>query len=112
MASDDVSRKRAQLLRKNSTVAEKNLWFNLRNNNLGVKFRRQVPLSNYIVDFVCMEKRLIIEVDGGQHQENLAYDQKRTTELEAMGFKVIRFWNNEILQQIDSVMSCIFNYLK
>ena len=71
-------RKRARSLRKSSTEAEKIIWFKLRKNHLGVKFRRQVPLGYYIVDFVCFEKRLIIEIDGSQHLDNTDNDSTRT----------------------------------
>ena len=70
----------ARELRKNSTGAEKHLWYSLRANRMGYKFKRQVPIGSFIVDFVCIEKRLIIELDGGQHQTNQAYDAHRTTE--------------------------------
>lgn len=84
-------RQHARDLRKNSTHAEKHFWYNLRANRLGFKFKRQVPIGPYIVDFVCYEKRVIIELDGRQHMENQAYDIKRTACLTARGFKVLRF---------------------
>jgi very-short-patch-repair endonuclease len=72
-------RQRARVLRKNSTDAERHLWFNLRAHRLGFKFKRQVSIGAYIVDFACLEKHLIIELDGGQHVDNQTYDMKRTT---------------------------------
>ena len=78
---------------------------------MGYKFRRQVPIGSFIVDFVCIEKRLIIELDGGQHQENQAYDAHRTTELNKHGFQVLRFWNHNVLQQSEAVTEMIFNAL-
>lgn len=98
----------ARALRKNQTEEEKKFWQIVRNSKLGVKFRRQFQIDNkYIADFVCLEKRLIIEIDGGQHNDNF-YDVQRTFYLENLDFKIIRFWNNEINQNIDG---CI-QYLK
>jgi len=100
-------RQRARNLRKDSTDTERYLWYNLRANRLGVKFKRQVPIGTYIVDFVCLEKRLIIELDGGQHMDNQIYDMKRTDWLTAHGFKVLRFWNHDVFQQTTSVVEVI-----
>jgi very-short-patch-repair endonuclease len=83
------------------------LWLKLRNKQLaGVKFRRQQPLGNYIVDFVSFEKKLIIEIDGGQHNEdrNVKKDNRRTEWLESQGFLIIRFWNNEVLGNLEGVL--------
>lgn len=103
-----TNRIKARELRKNSTDAEKKLWNHLRLRQLGgYKFRRQHPLGPYIVDFICLEKRLLIEVDGGQHSERVDYDKERTAWLEAQGFRVLRFWNNEILNEIDVVKEVI-----
>jgi len=99
-----MANRRARNLRANQTDAEKKLWSRLREKQLGGhKFRRQHPLDNYIVDFICLEKRLIIEADGGQHADQIEADVQRTAYLEACGHKVIRFWNNDILQNIDGV---------
>lgn len=77
----------------------------LRRNQIdAMKFRRQVELGNYIVDFVCFEKRLIIELDGGQHADALAYDRARTEWLESQGFRIMRFWNNEVLSNMEAVL--------
>ena len=73
----------------------------------GFKFRRQQPLDKYIVDFVCLENRLIIEVDGGQHGLDNSYDEERTIYLQQFGFKVLRFWNNEVLENIGGVLEII-----
>jgi len=95
---------KSRYLRKNLTEAEKKLWGILRNKQLdGFRFRRQVPIGCYIVDFLCYENRLIIEVDGGHHCQNIEYDCQRTEWLEEQGFTVIRFWNNEVLKQLDAV---------
>ena len=80
-------------------------------NRLGFKFKRQAPIGKYIVDFVCLEKRLIIELDGGQHLDNQKYDMERTAWLNASGFKVLRFWNNDVLQQTTSVIEVIMQAL-
>ena len=100
-------RQRARDLRKHSTDAERHLWYHLRASRLGFKFKRQVPIGTYIVDFVCIEKRLIIELDGGQHMDNQIYDTKRTDWLMTHEFKVLRFWNNDIFQQTGSVLKVI-----
>lgn len=98
----------ARTLRKNQTEEEKKFWQIVRNSQLGVKFRRQFQIDNkYIADFVCLEKRLVIEIDGGQHNDNF-YDVQRTFYIKNLDFKIIRFWNNEINQNIDG---CI-QYLK
>ena len=96
------------MLRKNQTEAEKLLWRQLRSKGLsGLKFRRQQPIGNYIVDFVCLDEMLIIEVDGGQHADD-EKDQKRDSWLQKEGFKVLRFWNNDVLGNLESVMKVIY----
>jgi very-short-patch-repair endonuclease len=98
----------AKRLRRNQTDVEKNLWMALRSRQINhLKFRRQVPLGKYIVDFVCFEKRLIIELDGGQHADAKDYDQERTNWLELQGFKVVRFWNNDVIENIEGVLTRI-----
>ena len=100
---------RARHLRKNLTDAEQGLWNILRNRQvLGYRFRRQAPIGPYIVDFVCFENRLVIEVDGRQHMERADYDAERTAWLESAGFRVKRFWNNQVLQEKDAVREAIF----
>ena len=78
---------------------------------LGFKFKRQVPIGIYIVDFACLEKRLVIELDGGQHMDNKIYDTKRTDWLMTNGFKVLRFWNHDVFQQTSSVLEVIMSAL-
>src|SRR4051812_28636500 len=91
----------ARRLRRDQTDAERKLWFRLRDRRLsGLKFRRQMPIGRFVVNFCCEAARLIIEVDGGQHGERLEQDADRTRVLEAMGYLVLRFWNNEVLQNI------------
>lgn len=106
-----MSESKARLLRKNPTDAEKRLWSRLRGNQLGCKFRRQHPVGGYVADFACVEHRLIVEADGGQHAENPS-DAVRTQRLEALGWRVLRFWNNEILQNTDGVVAVIFQALE
>ena len=98
--------KLARKLRHNMTEAEKVLWYKLRNKQLGTKFRRQEPLGDYIVDFVCFEHKLIIEVDGGQHSEN-EQDVVRDQWFEKRGYKVLRFWNNDVLENIDGILKLV-----
>ena len=99
---------RARQLRKSSTDAERALWNILRNRQVaGSRFRRQGPIGPYIVDFVCFESRLVIEVDGGQHAELADYDAGRTAWLETQGFRVMRFWNNQVLQETNAVREAI-----
>jgi very-short-patch-repair endonuclease len=100
-----------KLLRNNSTPQELKLWLYLKNKNLGYKFRRQQGIGNFIVDFCCPAKKLIIEIDGSQHIENEEYDEKRTLYLESLGYKVLRFWNNEINDNIESVVNKIKDFL-
>ena len=99
---------KAKELRKNSTDAERALWRQLRAHRLvGYKFRRQQPIGRYIVDFACFEKHLIIELDGRQHAEQRSYDVERTAWLEAQGFQMLRFWNHEVLQNLEAVTETI-----
>ncbi len=100
----------AHKLRLNHTQAEKVLWAQLRNNQLGFKFRRQYPIDKYIVDFVCVKSNLIVEVDGGQH--NAEIDKERDDYLKSCGFEILRFWNNDVLQNIDGICAVISNTLK
>lgn len=100
-------------LRKNLTIAEQHLWKHLRNKQFcGVKFKRQFIFKPYIVDFVCLEYKLIIEVDGSQHLDNEEYDEARTAYLETLGFKVVRFWNHEVLGNIKIVLEKIYSELQ
>jgi very-short-patch-repair endonuclease len=98
----------ARELRHNSTDVERILWRRLRNSQLaGVKFRRQQPIESFIVDFVSFDKKLIVELDGGQHAENNGYDIDRDTCLRDNGFTVVRFWNNDVIENIDGVLEVI-----
>ena len=99
---------RARGLRQNMTDAEQRLWYRLRNRQLcGYKFRRQHEINHYIVDFVCNEAMLIIELDGGRHAGQVEYDECRTRYLQTVGYRVLRFWNNDALMNIESVLGVI-----
>jgi len=101
-------RQKAKQLRRNSTDAERKLWAHIRNRRLqGWKFRRQLPVGQYIVDFACPELRLIIEIDGGQHAEQVIYDLSRTKILQSKGYQVVRYWNNEVLGNIEGVLEAL-----
>ena len=106
MARHHFLTSRSRALRKNATDAEQKLWSVLRSRQRsGFKFRKQVEIDGYIVDFLCAERRLIIEVDGGQHTPER--DARRTSYLESQGFRLIRFWNNDVLQNLDGVWTMI-----
>ena len=99
---------RARNLRKNQTNAESTLWAELRSRQLcGRRFKRQHPIGNYIVDFVCLESRLVVELDGGQHLASSEYDETRTSYLSSRGFSVLRFWNNQVFPEIEGVKEAI-----
>jgi very-short-patch-repair endonuclease len=99
---------RARKLRKNLTDVENKLWSRLRGRQLsGVKFRRQQPIGPFIVDFCCVERRLVVELDGGQHAERNTADERRTRLVERFGYRVLRFWDNELLSNLDGVLERI-----
>jgi len=103
---------KAKALRNNMTDAEKRLWIDLRRRHLlGCKFRRQQPLGPYIVDFVCLSERLIVELDGGQHARDLAYDKHRDRWLIEQGFTVLELWNNDVFENIAGVLQRIADEL-
>lgn len=103
---------KARLLRKNLTDAEIALWKHLRMRQMrGLKFRRQAPIGPFIVDFVSFEAKLVIELDGGQHALQMASDKRRTTWLNQQGFKVLRFWDNEVLKNMENVEQAIYGSL-
>lgn len=98
----------AKSLRTNQTEAEQRLWYYLRAHRfMDLKFKRQKPIGRYIADFVCMERLLIIEIDGGQHADQMEYDQHRDAWLRSQGYTVLRFWNNEVMQQLEGVLEQI-----
>jgi len=108
--NDKTPRDRARRLRNDRTDAEAKLWRALRDRRLGGwKWRRQVPIEPYIVDFLCVEASLVVEVDGGQHADQIAYDERRTRYLEARGLRVIRFWNSAVLTNLDGACLTILD---
>ena len=107
-------RDRARTLRAAQTEVERRLWQRLRNRQIkGAKFRRQHPIGPYIADLVCVDARLVIELDGSQHAEEAdrEADQRRSQYLESVGYRVMRFWNEEILDNIDGVLETIAKFL-
>ena len=102
----------ARELRNNATDAERKLWQHLKSRQLrGIKFRRQYPIAGYVADFAAPEIRLVIELDGGQHLEQREYDRKRTEKLACNGYRVLRFWNDEVLLQAEHVLSEILRMI-
>jgi very-short-patch-repair endonuclease len=102
----------ARALRRRMTEAEKAMWSRLRDRRLaGIKFKRQKPIAGYIVDFVALDLKLVIEIDGGQHGERAMEDEARTKLLEEFGYHVIRFWNHDVLGNIDGVLEALIQEL-
>ncbi|AZO26746.1 MULTISPECIES: endonuclease domain-containing protein [Mesorhizobium] len=102
----------ARTMRREATDAESRLWQELRGRRLdGIKFRRQVPIGRFVADFVCAEARLIVEIDGSQHAES-RHDQERDAELKARGFRVLRFWNDDVLRDLNAVCDTIIAYVR
>lgn len=105
--------RQSRLLRQNLTPAENELWYRLNNNQLGnIHFRRQHAIGPYIVDFCTVQRKLIIEIDGSQHNEQKEYDAERTAFLNQKGYRVIRFWNHEIENNIETVLETILRAAK
>lgn len=105
-------KERARSFRRSMTDAENCIWYHLRNRRLnGYKFIREYQIGPYIVDFVCRQKKLVIEIDGGQHAETISYDEKRTEFLEKNRYKVLRVWNNEVFENREEVLEMILNLL-
>jgi very-short-patch-repair endonuclease len=99
-------------MRREPTDAEAKLWRELRDRRLdGIKFRKQFLIGNYIADFVCLEAKLIIELDGGQHSES-RYDAARDAALTSMGFRVLRFWNDEVMKEMDAVCTTVIRFVR
>jgi len=110
--SNPKTKHQAIQLRKKSTPAERKLWSRIRNGQLGVTFRRQHAVDIYIPDFCSPKAKLIIELDGSQHLEQEEYDEERTKYLESLGYKVIRFWNNDVLNNIEGVVLAIIHAME
>ena len=105
--SNPKTKHQAIQLRKDSTPAERKLWSRIRNDQLGVTFRRQHAVGIYIPDFCSPKAKLIIELDGSQHLDQREYDEERTKYFESVGYKVIRFWNNDVMNKIEEVLLTI-----
>ena len=102
----------ARSLRDDMTLAEKKLWQAMRGKQLdGLRFRRQHPIGPYIADFACIDKSLVIELDGGQHQDQVAYDEQRTAFMVQQGWQVLRFWNNDVLNNLEGVLMKAIDFL-
>lgn len=110
--SNPKTKHEAVKLRKESTPAERKLWSRIRNDQLGVTFRRQHAIGIYIPDFCSPKAKLIIEMDGSQHLEQEEYDEERTKYLKSQGYKVIRFWNNQVMNDIEGVIKAIIYALE
>jgi len=106
-------RELARQMRATPTQAERKLWWHLRHRlaTPGTHFRRQVRIGRYIADFVCHSKRIVIEIDGGQHATQSAADEARTKVLEANGYRVLRYWNNDVLSNVDGVLEDILGHI-
>ena len=105
------AQKNARALRREMTDSERKLWSGLRSEQLGVKFRRQHPLGNYITDFACLDPKLIVELDGSQHQTQEGYDGRRDAFLRAQGFEVLRFGSNDPFVNFEGVLQAVINRL-
>jgi len=109
----DRPRYNARVLRNNATDAERALWKALRGRQIeGFRFRRQMPIAGYIADFACPDAGLVIELDGGQHFENVEYDEKRTGLLAAAGYRVVRYWNHDVMHRFDEVVADVCRQLR
>jgi very-short-patch-repair endonuclease len=98
----------ARRLRRDATDVENRLWYHLRARQVAnAKFRRQEPIGPYVVDFCCVEAKLVVELDGGQHADRQQQDQQRSAFLNKCGFRVLRFWNHDVLQNIEAVVEQI-----
>ena len=107
-----MAQKIARRLRQQMTDAERRLWFAMRDRRLaGYKFRRQHPIDDFVVDFACTKHHVVVEADGGQHAENQR-DEQRTARIEAQGWRVLRFWNNDILSNTEGVILTILRELE
>lgn len=112
LRSNAKTKHRAVQLRQASTPAERKLWSRIRNDQLGINFRRQHAIGNYITNFCSPKAKLVIELDGSQHLQQRAYDEARTQYLESQGYRVIRFWNNDVLNHIGEVIQAILQVLE
>ncbi len=110
---DGIARERAREMRREATVAERKLWSHMRRKSIGgVRFRRQYPLFGFIADFYCAEARIVVELDGDSHAEREDYDRWRSRELNRRGYRVVRFLNQEVIENIEGVIEKIWEELK
>lgn len=110
---DRFMQSRAKELRRGLTPAEQRLWRYLRRHYISeCRFRRQVPIGPYIADFACLQPRLVVEVDGGQHETQVDYDRARDAFLQEQGFRVLRFWSSEVLNRTEAVLEVIWKALE
>ncbi|MBV8055007.1 MAG: endonuclease domain-containing protein [Deltaproteobacteria bacterium] len=109
---EGVTRQRAREMRKSLTAAKKLLWARLRRRYIGLKFRRQYPLLGFFPDFCCLERRLIVEIDGDSHAERPQYDAWRSEQLAQRGFRVLRFFNDEVQNNLDGVIEAIYEAMQ
>jgi very-short-patch-repair endonuclease len=108
-----VAQRRARKLRNDATDAEQHLWRYVRRRQLGgYRFRRQVPICGYIADFVCLEAKLVVELDGGQHVDSRHYDEQRDSRITAEGFCVLRFWDDQVFNESEAVLAVILKALE
>jgi len=108
-----ITQQRARRLRNQTTDAERHLWRHLRSRQLGgYRFRRQVPIGRYVADFACLEKKLVLELDGGQHQDRRPQDARRDREIELEGYRVLRFWDHDVLRNTEGVLIEILRALE
>jgi very-short-patch-repair endonuclease len=102
----------AKLLRNNATIPERLLWNRLRGRQLGgFRFRRQRPIGNYVCDFVCLSESVVVELDGSQHVEQADYDAQRDAFLKSSGFRVLRFWNGDVMERLETILETIHEAL-
>lgn len=109
--SNPKTKHNAIQLRKKSTPAERKLWSRIRNDQLGVTFRRQHAIGSYIPDFCSPKAKLILELDGSQHLDQKEYDEERTKYFEARGYRVLRFWNRDVMKDMENVLKVIWGVL-
>ena len=110
---DALLQSRARRLRKQATDAERYLWRHLRDRQIaGYRFRRQVPVAGFIADFACLEAKVIVELDGGQHAQHVGYDEQRDRLIEAQGFRILRFWDNQVFLETQAVLEQIMRALE
>ena len=108
-----IATRRSRRLRRTSTDAELRLWYHLRDRRLnGHKFRRQHPIGHHFADFACVDRHIVVELDGGQHAQSRRFDDQRTQRLAELGWRVVRFWDDDVLLRADQVLEALLGELK